>query len=230
MKQPGSPPHLHSRSKKQQRERRRVNAAMISGQQPGARRRRGQLFIISGTSQVGKNAVVRLLKGDKKLRLTNIRTNTTRPRRREDARSHQYTFRTTVAFKKLIKDKALLEWARVHGYYYGTPRAEVEQALKKGRHVTLVIDVQGTKQVKKMMPKATTIFITAESPSEVKRRIMNSPHIPQSQKTARWRTAQQELKAMPKYDYIVINRWGKLAQTAKKVAQIIKRQEPHGKT
>ena len=186
-------------------------------------KRLGKLFIISGTSQVGKSAVARALQRDRKLHITNIRTNTTRPRRSEDKRSRQYHFHSPQEFKRLRRQGELLEWAKVHAYYYGTPRAAVARALKRGRNVTLVIDVQGARQVKRLIPQAITIFITAESAAEIKRRIMNSPHIPAGQKAARWRSAQQELKAMKKYDYIVINRWGKLADAARRVGSIIKK-------
>ncbi len=186
-------------------------------------KRRGTLFIISGTSQVGKSTVAASLKRARGLNITNIRTNTTRPMRPEDKRSRQYHFRTVPEFKRLIRHGELLEWAKVHGYYYGTPRADVERALSRGRNVTLVIDVQGARQVKKLKPDTVTIFITAESTKELKRRIMQSLHIPQDQKRARWQSTLKELRAAKSYDYAVINRWGKLDETVDRVCRLIRR-------
>lgn len=185
--------------------------------------KQGTLFIISGTSQVGKSTVARALQHDRRLRIVNIKTNTTRPPRPEDRRSKQYHFRSVKEFKQLIKDGKFLEWARVHGYYYGTLRAEVMKALERGKNVTLVIDVQGARQVKKLMPQVISIFITAESKEELKRRIMESSHIPTQQKLSRWRSALKELKEMKHYDYIVINRWNHLKETIKEVTRIIKK-------
>lgn len=189
---------------------------------------KGRLFIISGTSQVGKSAVAKKIISLGKLNIANIKTNTTRPRRPEDARTNQYKFHTVDNFKKLIKDQALLEWAMVHGHYYGTPKNEVMNTLKKGINAILVIDVQGAKQIKKMMPEAIAIFITVDSIHELKRRIISSPNIPASQKDARWQSAKKELKAMKYYDYIVLNRWGKLPETVKKVANIIRKHGSQG--
>ncbi|MDZ4229940.1 MAG: guanylate kinase [Candidatus Veblenbacteria bacterium] len=184
-------------------------------------KRLGTLFIISGTSQAGKSTVARALVRERALKLTNIRTNTTRPRRAEDKQSRQYHFHSVPEFKRLIAQGELLEWARVHGFYYGTPRRAVERALARGRNVTLVIDYQGARQVKRLKPEAITIFISAGSPVQVKRLIMASTHVPASQKLARWRSAQKEFKAMREYDYRIMNRRGQLDETLARVRRII---------
>ncbi|MFH1866554.1 MAG: guanylate kinase [Patescibacteria group bacterium] len=193
------------------------------------KKRPGKLFIISGTSQVGKSTVARALVRLPSLSLKRIITTTTRPRRLEDKLA-TYHFCTVNEFKKLIKQDKLLEWARVHNYYYGTPRQPVEHALKQGSNVVLVIDVQGSQQLRKRYPKTVTIFITAESKAEIKRRIFQSSHIPDQQKNKRWHTTQHELKQMKNYDYIVVNHWGKLNQTVNRVAAIIRRHITKGLT
>ena len=181
----------------------------------------GKLFIISGPSQVGKDSVVRTLKKNKALGLTGIVTNTTRAKRPGEKSGVELNFLTDKKFDELIKKGELLEWAYVRGGRFGTPKKPVISALNKRQDVIINIDVQCTKKVVKQMPQAITIFITAESTNEVRRRIFLSKKMTLKQKKYRWQEAQKELKAMKHYDYIVINRWGKLAETTKRVANII---------
>ncbi len=180
----------------------------------------GKLFIISGTSQVGKSTIAKKVTKLKKLNLLKIITTTTRKRRPDD-KVATYQFVNKKTFMSMIKAGKFLEWAKVHTDYYGTPRKKVLDALKRGKNVILVIDVQGTAQIKKIMPEAITIFIKADSIIELKRRIFNSTHIPDGQKSARWHSTIKELKASKKYDYRVINYWGKLNRAVKDVEKVI---------
>lgn len=186
------------------------------------KRRSGKLFIISGTSQVGKTTVARALARRRNLRVTRIVTATTRPQRPEDKLA-TYHFLTTKQFKTMLQRGELLEWAKVHHHYYGTPRRPVAQALTRGRNVLLVIDVQGAQQILKIFPTAVTIFITAESRAEIKRRILESNHIPDNQKPSRWQSTLKELQMAKRYQHRVVNRWGQLPQTVAAVSKIIKR-------
>lgn len=181
----------------------------------------GQLFIISGPSQVGKNTVARKLTNNKSLNLRKITTTTTRPRRADDIFA-TYHFVQKTQFQKMVRAGKFLEWAKVHTDYYGTPKQTVIRALSAGYNVILVIDVQGASHVKKIFPDVVTIFITAESTKELKRRIFESNHIPQNQKKTRWRSTIKELRISKSYDYIVVNHWGKLIQTVKQVKTIIR--------
>jgi len=182
----------------------------------------GKLFIISGPSQVGKNTIAKQVTKYKQLRLAKIITVTTRHRRPDDKLA-TYNFVTVKKFRRMIKDARFLEWAKVHQDYYGTPQKNVTNNLLAGRNVVLVIDVQGARQIKKIIPSTITIFITAETTAELKRRIFDSRHIPNNQKLARWRSTLKELRAARSYDYMVVNRWGKLPQAVKRVKNIISR-------
>ncbi len=180
----------------------------------------GKLFIISGTSQVGKNAIAKKIAEIKKLKVKKIVTTTTRPSRLDD-QADSYNFVTRPEFFKMIKAGNFLEWAKVHNDYYGTPKQSVLKNLLRGNNVMLVIDVQGATQVKKIMPKTITVFILAESMNELKRRIDESSHIPTNQKRARWISAKKEIKASKNYDYVVVNRWGGLNKSVNEVKAII---------
>lgn len=187
----------------------------------------GKLFIISGPSQIGKDVIVRKLQLDRSLKLTHVITNTTRRKRPGERHRVYINFLTETEFQKLINNSELLEWAIPYvgqGARYGTPKKPVMEMLNKGHNVMLNIDTQGALQVKTKLPKTTLIFITAESAQEVKRRIFASTKMTLKQKQDRWLQAIHELKVKDKYDYIVINNWGKLNETIKEVKNIIKKE------
>lgn len=186
---------------------------------------RGKLFIISGPSQVGKDTVVTALKKKKRLNLKGVVTNTTRTKRPGEKSGVGLNFLNDKQFDQLIVDDKLLEWARVRGSRFGTPKEPVLKNLMQGHNVIINIDVQGAAKITKKVPGAVLIFITAESRQAIKQRIFSSKKMTSNQKTDRWREAQSELKAMPKYHYIIVNRWGKIGATVSKISKII---EKHG--
>ena len=182
----------------------------------------GRIIIISGPSQVGKDAVGKRLLRRRSLRLYKVVTYTTREKRPEEKAGRDHFFITPSKFKELIKQGKLLEWAPVRDRLFGTPKQAVAQALKEGKNVLLKIDVRGAKQVLKVYPKAVTIFIKPDKLSSIKRRMREKGFSPQQLKV-RWQEAMAELKAAEKYDYQVINREGKLNETVSQIAAIIKR-------
>ncbi len=187
----------------------------------------GKLFVISGPSQVGKDSLVKLIHRDQSLNLKHIITNTTRAKRPGERHRIYINFLTEVEFQKLIDQDELLEWAIPYndlGARYGTPKTPVLTALNKGRNVILNIDTQGARQIKNQIPEAILIFITAESPQEVKRRIFASSKMALAAKQSRWQQAIQELKKQPDYDYTVVNRLGKLRDTVNQVRNIIRQE------
>lgn len=186
-------------------------------------KKKGTLFIISGPSQVGKDSVITAIKKIRSLNLKSIVTNTTRPRRPGEKNGQQLNFLTDKQFNKLINTNQLLEWACVRGYKFGTPKKEILSALNKGYNVIINVDVQGAIKINKLINNCILIFITAESPAEIKKRIYASYKMTAKQKAYRWQEAKKELKAMKLYDYIVINRWQKLPETVNKVVKIIKK-------
>src|SRR5262249_30479182 len=135
---------------------------------PGTRAKRGMnsqapLFIVSGPSGSGKSTVIgRLLAaGDLSLRLS-VSATTRAPRRGEVDGVH-YHFWTRDHFEQKTRQEAFLEWAEVHGNYYGTLRREVEPYRQKGIAVLLDIDVQGTRHVRRQYPEVVTIFLRTSS-------------------------------------------------------------------
>ena len=115
-------------------------------------------MVISAPSGGGKTVVRSgLLKLDKRFAFSV--TCTTRQRRPGEVDGKDYYFVTVEQFRKMLKDGLLLEWARVHGYYYGTPVKSVVEVLEKGRIPVMTIDVKGARSVKKIFPETVTVFL-----------------------------------------------------------------------
>jgi len=182
----------------------------------------GKLFIISGPSQMGKDTIIRKLLKVKSLKLHGIVTNTTRAPRPGEIPGKELNFLTIPQFKILIRKKQLLEWARVRGALFGTPKKSVLEKLSDNKNILMTINVDGAMSVKSKLPQNTIlIFLTAESNKEVRRRIFLSPKMTPDQKKYRWNEAKKEFRFKKRYDYIVINRWKKLPQTIKEIQKII---------
>lgn len=223
-KKPGSPSHLFSQTgadERQSLKQSQINKHPIP--ESSRKRREGKIFIISGPSQVGKDTIVRKLWRARDLNPARIITNTTRAMRPGEQQGVTYNFMSEEAFESLIKRGELLEWACVRRAYFGTPKAPVLQSLALGKNVIMQIDVQGAAQVKAKLPDTVLIFITAESAAEVRRRIFASTKMTLVQKTDRWREAQQELRAIPKFQYLVVNKFDQLDATMREVRSIIRR-------
>src|ERR671924_239864 len=122
--------------------------------------RRGLMLILSSPSGAGKTTLTRMMLQAKELDLTLSISVTTRPRRSSEIDGIHYTFISQKQFEALRDGGELLEWAEVHGNFYGTLREPAEQILAQGRDVLFDIDYQGTRQIKeKCTGDAVTIFI-----------------------------------------------------------------------
>jgi guanylate kinase len=189
-----------------------------------AKRKRGLLVVISGPSGVGKSTVVRrLFKIYPGLEMS-ISSTTRVPRPGED-HGHHYFFVTQEEFDAKVKQDQFLEWAKVHGSYYGTPRKFIDQELGKGKAVILEVDVQGASSIKRFVEegklKAAAVFIFLIPPSvdilafRLKKRKTEDEEVV----NYRLRAAIAELQVMEKYDYIVVN--DKVESASEKIKAII---------
>ena len=174
-------------------------------------RRSGLLVVISGPSGVGKSTVVnRLLK--KHPELVNSISLSTRPPRPMEKHGLDYFFVTDSEFFKHVKSKGLIEWAEVHGYYYGTPRSFVMDQLDSGKAVILEVDVQGAQQIRAAADKgriksgsAVFIFLIPPSVDILTLRLRRRKTEKEEEQMYRLKAAMTELAFMEKYDYIVVN-------------------------
>lgn len=170
----------------------------------------GILFVLSGPSGVGKDALLaQLLTADPSALwvcgLQRCVTATTRAPRPGEVDGVDYHFWDVATFEARVQEDAFLEWARVYHHYYGTPRAWVDKQLAAGHDVILKIDVQGGLTVKERRPDAVMIFLLPPSLAELEKRAVERGTETWAQLSIRQRDARLELSQARLYDYLVVN-------------------------
>lgn len=167
-------------------------------------KREGILFVVSGPSGVGKGTVIKeVLKVIPDINLSI--SYTTRPPRKNESNGKDYFFVSEEEFNRMIETGGFLEWARVHGNLYGTPRLWVEEKLKKNEDVLLEIDTQGARQVKKVFPQGVFIFLLPPSVEALLSRLRNRGTESERDIEIRLNNARDECKEWEWYDYVVVN-------------------------
>ncbi len=165
---------------------------------------RGQLYVISAPSGVGKTTLVRSVL--EKLPFVRFSVScTTRPPRAGETPGIDYHFLEKQEFQQGIRANRFLEWARVHDAYYGTDGEQVARLLEEGWDILLDIDVQGARQVRCIHPDCVTIFILPPSMAILEERLRNRGTESPEQLNRRIGTAQREIMDAPWYDFIIIN-------------------------
>lgn len=169
------------------------------------RNRRGVMLIIASPSGAGKSTLARLLlETDKSIGMSV--SVTTRMRRPSEVDGVHYRFIGVRDFELMVERGELLEHAQVHGNYYGTPRAPVEQALAEGRDVLFDIDVQGTVQLyETMRPDVASVFILPPSIAELEKRLARRAEDDAATIRRRLTTARDEIARWTDYDYVLVN-------------------------
>jgi guanylate kinase len=149
-------------------------------------------------------------------------TCTTRPRRPGEIDGVSYHFVTGEAFDALRDAGGLLEANLVHGHWYGTPRAEVADALAAGKDVILKIDVQGAQVVKQRVADALLVFVVPPSLETLFQRLKARATETADELEIRQRNAAVELARQDDYDYVVVNETGQVERTAERIDTIIR--------
>lgn len=167
--------------------------------------RRGLMVVISSPSGAGKSTISRnLLETDRNLSLSV--SVTTRAKRGSEIEGIHYHFKSQRDFELMRDGEALLEWAAVHGNYYGTPRAEVEKAMAEGRDMLFDIDWQGAQQLQdKMRGDVVSIFILPPSIAELRARLHRRAEDSEEVIATRLANAKAEIEHWHEYDYVVVN-------------------------
>jgi guanylate kinase len=180
------------------------------------------LVIISGPSGVGKDTIIRALRArPRDPDYHYVVTCTTRARRRGEIDEVSYHFMSTKDFLALRDRGGLLEANQVHGNWYGTPRAQVRQALAAGHDVILKIDVQGAQQIKERIPNALLVFVVPPSMEALFGRLRARATETADELGLRQRNAAIELARQEDYDYVVTNETGQVKRTAARIDEII---------
>ena len=179
----------------------------------------GQLIIISGPSGAGKDSVVsKLLESNKNIWVS-ISATSRSPRGKEED-GVDYYFLDKKDFEKKIKEDYFLEYAKYTDNYYGTPKAHIMEKLNKGIDVILVIEIQGAKIVKELLPETVLIFIMPPTEKDLLKRLVGRQTESKDKIISRFERAYQEINEVTKYNYVVVN--DKLDEAASKVDAIIK--------
>ncbi|MEO0160693.1 MAG: guanylate kinase [candidate division WOR-3 bacterium] len=166
--------------------------------------KKAKLIVISGPSGVGKTTICNAIIARRKDIVYSISA-TSRPKRKGEVDGREYYFLTEDEFKRWIADGKFVEYARVHGNYYGTPRAFLEENLKKGFHVLMDIDVQGAKKLMPIYPDGIYIFVLPPDFDELKKRLVKRNTDDEKEIANRLKNAHEELKYLPDYKYVVKN-------------------------
>ncbi|MBI3997336.1 MAG: guanylate kinase [Candidatus Omnitrophica bacterium] len=189
---------------------------------PAAARTRapGRVFVISSPSGGGKTTVVERLRRMMP-QLSRSVSVTTRTPRSGERKGRDYRFVSRATFQRLQRSGQLLEWARVHGASYGTPRRRVLDTLRRGGSIVLSIDVQGARQIRRALgPQAALIFLLPPSMTHLRQRLAaRNTETPMAIRR-RLAAARREMACAAWYDYAVVN--DRLDHTVRRVARIIR--------
>jgi len=165
----------------------------------------GAILVLSGPSGAGKSSLINKIFNDIGSTYFSIST-TTRAKREGEVEGVHYHFVSLEEFKREIDEEMFLEYALVHGNYYGTSLSPVKKALKEGKLVIFDIDVQGHDAVQNRLADITTsVFITTPTLSELKKRLLNRSTDSEEIIAKRLDMATREVQRISEYDFLIVN-------------------------
>ena len=179
---------------------------------------KGLLFVVSGPSGAGKGTICKKL--IEKVNIELSVSMTTRKPRPGEVDGKNYFFVPEEKFLETINNDGFLEYAKVYGNYYGTPKEIVMKKLDEDQDVVLEIDIQGALKIRESYPKGVFIFILPPSMSELRKRITGRGSETEDDINLRLGETLKEVSYIDKYDYCVIN--GEINEAVNRVAAIIK--------
>ncbi len=162
------------------------------------------MLVVSAPSGAGKSTLCQALRG----LMPGIRYSvsvTTRTPRSGEQDGRDYHFLSREKFLKLARGGKLVEHARVHGHWYGTPKAAFDEAQRDGADLFLDLDIQGARAVKREYPDAVLVFIAPPSMKALEDRLRTRSQDSEAVIRRRLANARRELKAVPDYDYVIVN-------------------------
>ncbi len=165
---------------------------------------KGKLFVVSGPSGVGKNTLLNVII-DSCEKVQYSVSATSRPIRPGEVDGKSYYFVTRERFEQLIAENALLEYAEYVGNYYGTPLGPIREAIENGVDVVMDVDVVGALKIKKRLPEAVLVFVTAPSFDIIRKRLIHRGDVAPGLMEERLERAKWECQQAKNYEYIVVN-------------------------
>jgi guanylate kinase len=182
--------------------------------------KRGKIFIVSAPSGAGKTTILKRIINEIPNLYFAVSVTTRKPRPGE-VDGVDYHFVSVEDVLEMFRKKELLEWAMVHGNFYGTPVREIEDKINNGKNVIVDVDVKGFVRIKKFYPEAISIFILPPSEEELKRRLLKRAGKEEfdEELKERFRKSTYEMTFKDLYDYVVVN--DDLEKACKEVKEII---------
>ena len=190
---------------------------------------RGLLVIISAPSGGGKDVVIERLVPVLDDAAVYV-TATSRAPRPGEVHGRHYFFYSPQKFREEIEQGNFLEWSIVHGEFKGVRGDAVADTLRQHRIVIVKPDPQGMRKLKAVLPEAVTIFIQPASLDQLRRQLVGRGTETPEAVEVRMRNAEIEMAAAPEYDHVVINDYGKLDETVRRVAEIIRKEAEQPRT
>ena len=182
-------------------------------------KKQGQLIVISGPSGAGKDTIVEnVINNNSNIWLSVSATS--RSIRKGEKEGVNYFYLIKEEFEERIENNYFLEYAKYADNYYGTPKEEIIKKLDKGIDVILVIEIEGAKKIKELVPEALFIFIMPPSEKELLKRLSGRKTEDKEKIIKRFNIAYQEINEVTKYNYVVVN--DDLDEAVSKVESIIK--------
>ena len=166
---------------------------------------KGLVVILSGASSVGKGAIRHKLLEDKDMNLFFSISETTRPMKEGEVDGVDYYFVSHKAFADSVKNRELLEYTEFNGYYYGTPKAQVEFLTNKGKNVLIEVEAQGVGPIKLNSPDALAFFVMPTSFEELEKQINEIYKDDEASISRRLNKARMDMEIAPLFRNIVYN-------------------------
>ncbi|MBI5212574.1 MAG: guanylate kinase [Nitrospirae bacterium] len=182
------------------------------------KQRKGSLFVVSAPSGAGKTTLCWKL-CDSLAGIRHSVSYTTRSPRPGETNGVHYTFVDEDEFRSMITEGEFVEWAEVHGNFYGTSKKRIEDMTDAGSDVILDIDVQGARQIKEHFPDSVLIFVLPPSMEALKERLAGRKTDSEDVIKMRLQNAIDEIKEYKNYDYVIVN--DSLDNALKEISSIV---------
>lgn len=173
--------------------------------------KQGLLFVLSAPSGAGKDTVIGKLR-ERGVDFHVVSSVTTRTPRKGEGDGHPYHFVSEETFQRMVQQNELLEYANVYGNWYGQPLQQIQDNLRMGRDVLLKIDVQGATTVRRKVAEAIFIFLMPGSAQEQVERLTSRQTETEEEQARRLAEARAELAQSEQFEYVIVNRQGRLEE------------------
>ncbi len=167
--------------------------------------KQGIVVILSGVSSVGKSEIRNLLLEDQDLKLFYSVSETTRPQKEGEVDGVDYYFISHEAFANSVKNFELLEYTEFNGYYYGTPRAQVEHLVSMGKNVLIEVEAQGVGSIKMNIDRSIAFYVVPKTYEDLEKHIKETYADDPGSIQRRLNKAKMDLEIAPLFKHTVCN-------------------------